>query len=266
MSRSAIVYYAHDVSGTRLREARRLVQEVAPERDLWVSGCCATADALDGLKALPRLRLAPCVKDDLRALPYPARLAGTQWATMRGSPDLALLHFFRAQPDYDHYWFVEYDVRYTGIWEDFFSAFDDSPADLLACHLSPYRASKTWVHWKTFAPASEPVPEEQRVMGFLVVCRLSRRLLQRIDALCQAGWTGHPEALWPTAAKSAGYPIEEIGGETIFTPPARRKKYYGWAHVPGVGRIGNVTAWPFYSDKSDFVHRTKDLLWHPVKD
>ena len=261
----AVVYYTHDVTTTRKRELQRLAAELPDGSDLWVTGCCAGGDALDTL-AGGRARIAAYVRDDLRALPYPARAGQTNWANMRGANDLALLRFYRDHPDYDRYWFIEYDVRYTGRWDELLGALDSSDADLLCTQVVPRTSMRAWTHWETFSTAPDEVPVNRMYSGFLPFCRVTRRLLAHIDTVCTRGWSGHPEALWPTAAASAGYTYEEIGGNSRYTPRERRGRYYGFAWITGVGRLGSFTAWPFYSDKSDFINRTKDVLWHPVKD
>jgi hypothetical protein len=262
--RTAIVYYAHDVTPVRIREMRRLVKEVPADYDLWVVGCCPESTSLDALVG-GRVRTSAYTKDDLRALPYPLRQERTRWANMRGAPDLALLHFFRDNPSYGRYWFIEYDVRYTSPWNTFFEVMEGSDADLLCSQISRRLPNDAWSHWESLETCGEATPD-QMVKGFLVICRASQAALTAIDAACCRGWSGHPEALWPTASNISGLKIEEIGGNSRFTPEERRHKYYSFSNVQGVGRLGNLTAWPFYSDKSGFVHRAKDLLWHPVKD
>jgi hypothetical protein len=262
--KTAVVYYAHDVTPVRIREMRRLATEAPADYDLWVVGCCPERTTLDRL-ADGRVRTAAYMKDDLRELPYPTRLERTRWSNMRGAADLALLRFFRDHPLYDRYWFIEYDVQYTGLWSNFFETMEKSDADLLCAHVGRRRLDIPWAHWDSLVTCDEAEPE-QMVQGFMVICRASQALLTEIDSAFCRGWSGHYEAVWPTLANIRGKKIEEIGGNTRFTPEERRGRYYGFASIPGIGRIGNLTAWPFYSDKSGFIHRTKDILWHPVKD
>lgn len=265
MKSTAIVYYAHDVTPTRIRELDRLIREIPLDRDIWVVGCCPQKTSLDNL-IKDRVRVCSYLKEELQELPYPVRREKTRWSNMRGAPDLALLKFFQDHNYYKNYWFIEYDVRYTGTWGDLIRDLDSSEADLLATHISRRKNSEKWIHWENFNTADDNIDREKMVMGFLVICRASHSLMNQIDKACRQGWSGHPEAIWPTVANAFGYRIEEIGGNSSFTPELRRKKYYGNAEIPGVGRISNLTAWPFYSDKSGFIHRTKNLLWHPVKD
>jgi hypothetical protein len=211
------------------------------------------------------VRVSAYTKDDLRELPYPVRQTQIRWATMRGAADLALLQFFRDHSTYDRYWVIEFDVRYTSPWHEFFDEMESSDADLLCTQIARHVPNDAWVHWNSLESCQEASPE-QMVKGFLAICRLSHGAMSAIDAACQRGWSGHYEASWPTVVSISRQKLEDIGGNSRFTPEIRQNKYYSFSELEGVGRIGNFAAWPLYSDKSDFIHRTKGLLWHPVKD
>ena len=87
-------------------------------------------------------------KSDLATLGYPKKVGmlfggdGSQTPHHRhfnfppGFTDLPLLHFFRSYPDYDYYWVVEYDVRFSGDWREFFEELDESQSDLLCTTLT----------------------------------------------------------------------------------------------------------------------------------
>jgi hypothetical protein len=53
---------------------------------------------------------------------------------------------------YDHYWFMEYDIIYTGNWEDiFFTSTQEDTSDLIAEWLESYMDSQEpslWHWWK----------------------------------------------------------------------------------------------------------------------
>src|ERR1051325_6551755 len=94
---------------------------------------------------------------EIRLPIYPNKVAGgAEWNLAReGHPDLVTLHFFRNDRDFDYYWSVEYDVRFTGSWRRFFSAFDGNCADFLTTSLRTAATDPRWSHWKTLrAPQS----------------------------------------------------------------------------------------------------------------
>ncbi|SDB74754.1 DUF3405 domain-containing protein [Belnapia rosea] len=265
MERIAFVYYAHDVSSVRIREVRRLEQELPAKYDLFVVGCCHEASALASLSG-GRAQTHSYTRDDLKKLPYPGRIKTTRWEDIRGGEDLTLMRFWRDHPQYQAYWFVEYDVRFTGKWGDFMEIMDQSKADLVCSLVSKYKIGSEWPHWGSFQPGESGIESGKMMSAFLPVCRASSAMMEALNAFGINGGAGHVEAIWGSVANAAGLSIEEIGGSGSFTPVERRGKFYNFADIPGVGRIGNFGAWPFYSDRSGFIHRKKNLLWHPVKD
>ena len=66
-----------------------------------------------------------------------------------GNAELPVLLFYRHHPNYRHYWIVEYDVRYTGPWNQFFSAFTTSDAHLLGTSLVQFAECPSWSHWRS---------------------------------------------------------------------------------------------------------------------
>jgi hypothetical protein len=68
-----------------------------------------------------------------------------------GNVELPVLRFFKERSHYDYYWIVEYDVRFSGSWNAFFSAFAGNRSDLLGTTLTRYEKSP--VH-----PTPHPAP------------------------------------------------------------------------------------------------------------
>jgi hypothetical protein len=269
--REALVVFTHLLNPSVRELLMQLAEQLAPSHDLWVTGYFGPgADgALDVPSGWPSgWRFHPVFERSVRALPYPVKLQGVRnWEGLRGNVDLPLLAFFGAQPGYERYWFMEYDVRYSGSWAELFAGFSAVEADLLCTHLTRRGREDGWFHWPGFvAPGFGP---EQHVRGFLPLCRASARLLRAIDARYRNGWSGHPEAVWPTVAKAEGMPFEDIGGSGPFTPPSRKGRYYFSQYFQNGVFLSTFSAWPAYSAESDFRGHSrperKDILWHPVK-
>ena len=82
---------------------------------------------------------------------------GTLWPR---NIDLPLLWFFNSiGAQYRRYWVMEYDVRFTGNWNYFFDAFEQSASDLLATTLYRYEFRPGWEHWPTLR-CPEAIPME----------------------------------------------------------------------------------------------------------
>ncbi len=253
--KQAILYRAHQINDRILQEVARLKAEL-PAYDIAIvgyTGSIRIGTPLDVPVHLYGL-------SDLRSLPFGDKLVPLYADSTVGMNDLPVLMFFREHAEYDYYWVIEYDVRYTGDWSALFSELSVSRADLLCTHLQSYAGEPEWWWWPTLRRRGVALPENDRMKGFMPFARLSRKLLQRIDAAYQDGWTGHYEATWPSIGRTAGLVLEDIGGEGPFTPGRWRCKHYR--------RGGAETT---FTDQPAFPERVFEqpireaLLWHPVK-
>jgi hypothetical protein len=77
-------------------------------------------------------------------------------------------------PHYEYYWFIEYDVVYTGNWRDIISLCMSDTADLIATHIKTYRADSEWSWWKHLKTGHDCVDNEAKIKGFFPVYRISR--------------------------------------------------------------------------------------------
>lgn len=189
---------------------------------------------------------------------------GAEWRIWRGGhTDLIALHFFNANPTYDRYWFLEYDVRFSGTWSDFFAGFEQDDADFLSSSIRRASTHPNWMHWQTLhAPTSAGrLSDADRIGNFMPITRISRRGLEAIDAAYRAGWNGHCEVTWPTILHRAGLTIEDFGGDGEFVRPGNKNRFYTntprdkdlW---PGSLVFRPVRALPGFR---------RNRLWHPVK-
>ncbi|NUB28520.1 DUF3405 domain-containing protein [Azospirillum brasilense] len=207
-------------------------------------------------------------EETIRALPYPNKITSVNdWETLRRNVDLPLLAFFRENSEYDNYWFIEYDVRYSGKWREFFEEFTNTDADLVCAHLTKRTSGDQWMFWGSLA--SPDCAEENHIRGFLPLTRASNRLMSCINEAYINGWSGHPESTWPTIAKANDFSLEAIGGKGSFTPKNRQGKYYQSAYFESGVFLSTFAAWPAYSASNNFerghIRNYENLLWHPVK-
>jgi hypothetical protein len=259
--REVVLYRAHFCTPAIRREIRRLRAEIETRCDVFVVGYCADPA---GLRDVTEARALAYSRADLVTLPYAHKLAQVDWTTPTGHNDLPVLRFFRDHPDYDRYWVIEYDVRYTGDWHSLFAELDVSPADLLATTVQRHVENPEWYHWDRISRAGAPVAAPQLVKAFLPFCRVSRAALAAIDRAYAAGLAGHYEGAWPTALAEAGLVIEDIGGTGSFVPHARKRRFY--RNTPMAPELSPGTFVFRPTRRDDEVPATsRAVLWHPVK-
>jgi hypothetical protein len=214
---TAILFFTHVFDATTLRQCSKLSDEASPFGDVFF--------LVDSCSAPPDLPL-PSYVFDFSSFPrkYPGLLGH---ALVPGNCHLPAAEFLEAHPHYDHYWLVEYDVRFSGSWRAFFSAFTDNTSDLLATHIRRFPDEPGWEWWASFqAHPSHRIERRELVKALLPVYRISRRALRHVARLAREGWAGHAEVLLPTVLSVDGFRIEDIGREGPFVDRARPKGFY----------------------------------------
>ena len=203
-------------------------------------------------------------RDDLFRLPYPVKCEPKNWV-IDGNLDLVFLEFRRRLPEYDKYWFIEYDVHFEGHWQRLFNHFHDSSAGVLAttlayCKTLPGKLELLWYPLLAL-PDGIGWTSDDLIKGFLPICRISGEVLELLDRGYRAGLGGHYELIVPTVAEQAGLGVEDIGGDGPYVREGNRNRFYfsngaTYTHSPGnfVFRP-NITR----------VLPRQNTLWHPVK-
>ncbi|MBC7800448.1 MAG: hypothetical protein H7Z10_07490 [Gemmatimonadaceae bacterium] len=201
---------------------------------------------------------------DIRVAAYGDKsgLGRPDWSFYEGQTDLLLLHLTRAWPGYAHYWTVEYDVRFTGRWRDFFCRFSDSDADLLAANIWSAADHPAHHYLNTLrVPEGIAAPRPDDLMScFLPVFRASARLVDAVDRAYRSGWSGHSEVTWPTIARHENLSIEDLGGTGPYVRAPNRGQVYS----------SNIGSWELSPGTFAFkpikhVLLQRNMLWHPVK-
>lgn len=219
------------------------------------------------LARLPRgAREFTFATEQLEALPYPARCSAISQRTgarnmKLGCADLPVLLFARDHPQYDYYWLIEYDVRFSGSWRVLFSAFEGNPADLLGTSLTRHRECPEWSHWSGLMVPNPEFDFRCGVRGFFPVYRLSQRAVRCYDDACSRGADGHMETLLPTVVAQSGLIVEDIGGDGAFVAPGNRGRFY--RNVRHTNRLSPGTF--VYRPARDTAGTEPNMLWHPVK-
>jgi hypothetical protein len=195
--------------------------------------------------------------DAVDTLGYPVKGAARPFKLIPGNSDLITLLFRKLQPQYQHYWFLEDDVEYTGDPMYLFDDLSKRKGDLLATHLAPSYEEWTYASGRRM-PGCDP---DDTWLIFLPFYRVSADALDTIDAYYHKGWVGHHENMWATMLIHAGLTIVDIGGQGDYVADAdRNKHYYGHANdrFDKNGSFGtlHIRLWP---------GGRKNVLWHPVK-
>ncbi len=199
---------------------------------------------------VPEALLAETVFFDFQQLASDApRVLGSR--VVPGNSHLTMLAFFRSRPEFDYYWYIEYDVVFTGAWCTLLDAWSDDTSDLLAPHLRTYSQEPDWPWWRSLrVPAA--AAENGLVRAFMPIYRISRRALESIEAAVRDGCSGHFEALIPTVLQAELLQISDLGEGRFYTSSTS---------PDGELRQGTMRYRPFHARPL----LGRNLLYHPVK-
>ena len=195
--------------------------------------------------------------DSVDTFNYPIKGTSRPFKLIPGNSDFITLIFRKLQPQYEHYWFLEDDVEYTGDPANLFDDLSKREGDLLATHLAP--GYDAWAYMsERSTPGCDP---DATWLIFLPFYRVSAAALDTIDAYYRKGWNGHHENMWATILLHAGRTVTDIGGQGDYVTAAdRNRHYYGLPQdrYDKNGSFGtlHIRLWP---------GRRKNVLWHPVK-
>lgn len=260
---TAVLFQTHFFDARSARQVRRLRKACPPHYDVVV-----LMHVPPGTPVPPLLQAMPhyfVTTPEIRDPAYTGKSSGPNWSVWAGGhPDLVLLQFTKANPHYERYWLIEYDVRFSGSWATLFAAFEHNDADFLTTSLRTAKENPDWVYWNTLVqPEAEgpPLADDERIVGFPPIYRASRAGVKAVDAAYRAGWAGHCEVTWPTIIRRAGLRVEDIGSSGSFTAPANRGRFY----------TNNANAWGLrpgsfaYKPARYGAGLKRNMLWHPVK-
>lgn len=183
---------------------------------------------------------------------------------MTGSNHFPLIKFFRENPEYDFYWYIEDDVRCLQGWGSFFAYFleNEISTDFLSCHIRDFEEEPGWYWWTSLNPQRDPGAMDL-VRSFNPVFRISRSALAFIDESHLRGCSGHYEVLLPSLLKSAGFSIAEFGGKGKYVLPGCENFFYQAADADQSGSM--TTGSMRYRPVIAGIEMTSPLIYHPVK-
>ena len=264
----AIVFMSHQATAPVIAAYRDLRDGIGGERDVFFLYDETTIPRAETeLPAGPEIYAVHYDRLDLDTYPN-WQVSFRDWTKKSyekegiygGNLHLAVLEFVRRHPDFPAYWFVEYDVRFSGDWRRFFDAMDASDADLLATTVRRYRHDPRWGWWPALLSPSGEVPHAEKIRAYLPIFRLSNRGCTVLDEMLREGWRGHYEVAVPTLLALRNLAVEDIGGAGEFVPDGRQNLYYTNSHTPWLSP-GTFRFRPTMSAPGPIANK----LWHPVK-
>ena len=183
-----------------------------------------------------------------------------------GSCHFPLLRFYIDNPSYKFYWFIEYDVVFTGNWSVFMNDCRDNlfDYDFLSCHIERFDESKNkyWPWWHRSNNVGYNLKD--CIKGFNPICRYSNAALAYLDHYQKMGYSAHSEVLITTCLYHGGFRIGDFGGRGEFVPEGYENRYY-IQNMSGIND-GTMRYRPLYTLKEIEGTGLRNKLFHPLKE
>jgi len=254
---SCILFLAHNTEPGAMAALAKLVDECAAAFTIIpLFDCTKRSYPIEHIEHAQAVECGQITRE----LPYPEKHRAHRGTFWPRNIDLPLLWFFQRNPGYGYYWLMEYDVRFTGHWLEFFGHFAASGSDLLATTLFDHDFRPGWDNWRTLR-SPERIPEQERVRALLSLCRLSNTGLRAVHQAYCAGWSGHYEVAIPTILKTRGRTLEDFGGSGRYVAAGNENRFY--RNTPGVSGLAPGTFTVAANAVSD--EYPPNMLWHPIK-
>eukprot|EP01062_Namystynia_karyoxenos_P064730 TRINITY_DN577_c0_g1_i2.p1 TRINITY_DN577_c0_g1~~TRINITY_DN577_c0_g1_i2.p1 ORF type:complete len:331 (+),score=56.41 TRINITY_DN577_c0_g1_i2:84-995(+) len=161
------------------------------------------------------------------------------------------LAWFATSP-YEYAWHIEYDVAWTGKWDNFFARYENNTADVIAS-ISPYNATPDWYWWQ-YCPWCRENGEHAMKVRWPIV-RVSRRLAESlILGLVSGKAVGHHESVLGSwcSVHLPGCEVHNLEDDGVLAPDGFR--------------LGHCTPPLCDAYNLDVTHpRAANKLWHPFK-
>lgn len=244
---TAVLMLCHGLDDATRREFENLRSALSPVADVTL--LCQSESA-------PGAPAYHVTRDHLLGLGYP------KLPLRAGQFYFSMLAFQQEHRAYRHYWFIEYDVRYTGNWADFFACWASNDADLLTTHIRMNPQEPGWYWWNLEHP-SRNIPVTNRLRCFYPIFRASCGAMNYLHKALADGWAGHGEVLLPTLLFHAGYSLEDFGGSGPFVRTENREKFYLDSTPSDYGELrdGSFRWRPVMAEPGPVPGK----LYHPIK-
>lgn len=179
-----------------------------------------------------------------------------------GNEDGLLMNAMDRLPGYDWYWYIEYDMAFSGDWRTFFTAMEESNADLLAINVIRHDDTPNWPLWKSIeVPDGVNLPAAKWIRAHVAISRMSHRINEVLIPVYKQGWAGHAEGVFATLALQQGLSIEDIGGDGEFVLAGNANRFYRSTANSNTMGPGTIVFRPTRDEPGD----EPNMLWHPVK-
>ena len=183
--------------------------------------------------------------------------------TLYHNTNYVMQKFRKDYPIYDYYWFVEYDVVFTGEWAFLFDYYANKRYDFISSHIEFHNETNNqWCWWNRTTWGETILPKHRLLKSFNPICRYSSAALDFLDKFLQQGVNGHFETIIATALYNYNYSLVDMGEQSAFSEKKEHIHFY--LQEKGVNN-GTIRWRPVFTQEEINALRLDNKLFHPVK-
>lgn len=252
--KTAIIFITHIMNEVIDRQIKKLSDQTQGKADFFV-----------GYQA-DKVQLS--LPEGVNSFPFTIkglnRLGYRTWGCtlMDGNFHFVMLDFYRQHPEYDYYWLIEYDVRFNGHWQEFFSFFMDKEEDFISAHIETVSDDPDWMRWHEIETIYLQIDRNALLKSFNPICRFSHRALALLHERCSLGDRGHNEVLMPTLFLHFGLKIADFGGRGRYAYKAHPDLFY--CHNQS-DKEENKCTHRFRPAFEEEELKLPNMIYHPIK-
>ncbi len=118
------------------------------------------------------------------------------------NPSYIVENYYIEHHNYDYYYVHEYDVAYTGNYNEFFTELDATDYDFIACYINTSKSGRWWQWWEYQKELCWNLFGKDQILlkSCVSFARLSNRLLAKIVEYSEERFNIIYELYWPTIA------------------------------------------------------------------
>jgi hypothetical protein len=174
-----------------------------------------------------------------------------------GNTHYPLIKFYQDNPEFDYYWIIEDDVRFSGDYSVFFDDVNSNDHDFITGHIRSHKDKPDFFMWKWLKYKGDQVSADIKLWSFNPIYRISNQAIREVISYHEDGWTGHFEVLIPTVLNLSKMPIMSFGGRGSFTPKEYQDKYFNQKKSP-------YSSTHRYRPPHLFMSK-QNMIYHPIK-
>lgn len=253
-NKTAILFVTHIFNG----QIERQINKLRTEAEDWASVYVVyQAD-----------KVKPYLPEDVRRHAFTIgslnRQGYTPWGCtiMDGNFHFVLLDFYRQHSEYDYYWLIEYDVRFNGNWDTFFSFFSDKDEDFITSHVETKESNPDWCRWHEIELRNIPLDTSMFLRSFNPICRFSNRAFALLHSRSLLGDRGHNELLMPTLFKYFKLKIADFGGMGRYSYNGYPNLFYIYDEED---TEDDKCTHRYYPGHSESEMKYPNMIYHPIK-